>query len=119
MIDKSTDDRFAGFDSELKAWGQRPAATDPARAARRVLAALPARPEHHRGLQLAAAVALIVTLALAVFLGTPHTPVQLDRTAQADAPAHLDERVVQFWIDPQTPVYFVLSPMGSPNGGNS
>jgi hypothetical protein len=119
VIKKDTPDPGGEFDRELRAWGLRPPSTDPTRAARRVLAALPAG--HHRqwAWRLATAAALCVTLAVTVFIVTSRPSTHPNRMAQADAPAPLDERVVQFWIDPQTPVYFVLSPLGSDQGDNS
>jgi hypothetical protein len=119
MSESDTGGDLGGFDRRLRDWGQRAPATDPASASRRVLASLPAGAPSHLVLRLATVAALVVTITLAVFLGAPRTTPQLPRTALADAPAHLDERVMQFWIDPQTPVYFVLSPLGSTTGGVS
>ena len=107
------------FDEDLRAWASRPSATDPARAARRVLAALPVSKASRPLLQLLAVASVLIAIILGALLGAPHLQMQPTRTAQADAPAQLDERVVQFWIDPQTPVYFVLRPLGSAPGGDS
>jgi hypothetical protein len=119
MSENDIRDRSHDFDEGLKSWASRPPSTDPARAARRVLAALPARRAPRPLLRLAAVGAALVAIILGVLLGSPHLPSQTTRTTLADAPAHVDERVVQFWIDPQTPVYFVLSPLGSTQGDNS
>lgn len=118
MSDTTPRQPHGDFDERLRAWGTQEPVTDPARAARRVLAALPTRPAPRPWLQLAAVATVLLVVILGALLGIPHTPTQQLRTAQADAPALVDERVVQFWIDPQTPVYFVLSPLGSSQGGD-
>ena len=112
-------ERRGTFDEDLRTWASRPLPTDPARAARKVLAAIPAGKAPRPLLQLVAVATVLVAIILGALLGTPGRQTQPTRTAQADAPARLDERVVQFWIDPQTPVYFVLRPLGSAQGGNS
>ncbi len=119
MNDTGEHGRRDSFDEQMRAWATRPAATDPVRAARRVLAALPARRTSRPLVQLVAVASVLVAIVLGALLGTPGRQTQPTRTTQADAPARLDERVVQFWIDPQTPVYFVLRPLGAAQGGNS
>jgi len=67
-------------------------------------------------LRLAAVVALVLVVGLLAFLaGPPAEPPSAEVAGLASQP--LGDGVVQFWLNPETPVVFVLSPMGSKSGG--
>lgn len=122
------DDPDTGLDAHLREWGQRPPRTPAATAARRivsrVMAGRPAAHKEPRRLILAAGT--VAALLLAAWWGFgprgdapvdrgPHTPptmeVDVARLASpGDLPPPLPENVVQFWLDPETPVYFVTGP---------
>jgi hypothetical protein len=111
------DHELESFDEALCAWANRPSASDAMRAARRILAALPEPTELFLWRRLAAAAALIVLVFLGAWFGArSHTPAP---AVLAMATPPLPENVMVFWIDSETPVYFVLSPPGSPKGNPS
>lgn len=95
------------FERELSDWGRRPARTPPDVAAARVIAGLPAQPWWDvRRLAAAAAVAvLVVSIGAGWWIMQDNNPdlVVLE-------PPLLDENVVLWWVDPETPVYFALGP---------
>ena len=69
-------------------------------------------------LRLAVAAALVLAIAVVAYL-TPPSAVPPPSRAAALEPQLLGDGVVQFWLNPETPVVFVLSPMGSRSGDNS
>jgi hypothetical protein len=113
--DDVSDERI---ESALREWGQRPPSTQPQTAARQVVAHIQA--EHgptvwRQPLLAAAGVALVVTTAwLGVRLMEP--PPHSDRRVVDEAPPPLPENVVQWWLDSETPVYFVTGPLESRRG---
>jgi hypothetical protein len=103
------------FDGALRRWGGRDPRTRPEAAATRVLAHLPSsawRFVHRRALAVAA-VAVLALIGLGwLALRNGGVPPSLPMTSQVAA-MHiptLDDNVVLWWVDPETPVYFVLTP---------
>jgi hypothetical protein len=109
------------FDAALREWA-RGAPRTPARvAARRVSARIGTA--GHRGTRttawvprLAAACGLALAVASGALLWRSGTPAPAP-TPAVDAPPVLPENVVVFWLDANTPVYFVVGPPGDPAGG--
>ncbi|MFC2173933.1 hypothetical protein ACFLU6_15125 [Acidobacteriota bacterium] len=118
MKDSDTNKR-SSFDRHLKAWGRRPPKTPPAAAARHIRGRIK---EVSRPLplwRLAAAAVLVLAFSSALWLvfknGHPYAPVDIlvstpTPSPQAFEPPPLDDNVVLWWLDSDTPVYFVLSP---------
>jgi len=102
------------FDAAFRTWSDQPPARDAGRAARRVLAALPQQSEPFPWRRLAAAAAVLVLVFLGSWYGARERVAGPGATAVA-TPA-LPENVMVFWIDAETPVYFVLSQLGSQKG---
>jgi hypothetical protein len=110
------------FDEEFKIWSQRAPGTPAARAAREVAVRLPSqRSSWMTSAAFAAAAAVVVLLVgLAAWFavrdqgrGVTDRMVAENRSSattplSARRPAPLDPNVVLWWIDPDTPVYFVL-----------
>lgn len=110
------------FEAEFRRWAGRPPATPPDQAARKLLHRIEPSPWRRPAHRLAAAAVTAVSFAVitaGVFLltgngnGTHQKPIITARSLQAaQQPAPpLDDNVVIQWLDPDTPVYFVL---GSP-----
>jgi hypothetical protein len=105
------------FDQELRRWGNRPPQTPPDEAGRRITSTLiPVR----TGLpvwRMAAAAAAVVLLICGTWAGLTFTDSALPHVRSTEAPGHsaefvpppLDENVVLWWLDDETPVYFVLN----------
>ena len=109
------------FEPAFREWARRSPRTPAAAAARRVVARVGAtgRGASRTGRwvpRLAAACALAVVVGSGVALwrigSVPTAP-----SPAADAPPVLPENVVVFWLDPETPVYFVVAPLGDATGG--
>jgi anti-sigma-K factor RskA len=117
----------------LREWANAPPRTPAAEAARRVRArvtdgrwrasragrrARATTTQASRGLgwrRLALACVLVLAVAAAALLWRgprPSPPVP----SVTDAPPVLPENVVVFWLDAETPVYFVVSPVAGPPG---
>lgn len=104
------------FESALRRWGERPPETRPDVAARRLV--LPARTSPRFPLwQLASAAVLIWGVFLGAWYGALRPAPGPATTPIAMEP--LPDNVMVFWVDAQTPVYFVLSPLGSSKGDPS
>jgi hypothetical protein len=106
------DDRdLATLEARLRQWGRRPPATSARAAARQVVqrldgVATPRRWTRRLALATAASViGLVAWLAL-----VPPAPVR-PPSAPGDPLPPLPENVVLFWLDPETPVYFVTGPV--------
>jgi hypothetical protein len=103
------DRRDQELDARLRAWGRRPARTPAASAAGTIVAR--ATTETRRGtlpvFRFAAGVAALAAVLVASWWGIGPRP---ERAPAADLPPVLPENVVQFWLDPETPVYFVTGP---------
>lgn len=105
------------FEQEFRRWGNRPPTTDPDEAGRRIAVRLkPVR----NGLpiwRMAAAAAAVVLLVCGTWAGLhftgggiPHTnPDAASANTTGFIPPPLDENVVLWWLDDETPVYFVLN----------
>jgi hypothetical protein len=114
------------FDEEFRNWNERPPATPAARAADEIVARLPdQRSSWMTSAAFTAAAAIVVLLVglAAWFAVRDHGPGVTDRMVventpsaptplSARRPVPLDPNVVLWWIDPDTPVYFVLQPQG-------
>jgi len=111
-------DDLARFEEDLRAWGSRPPRLPAAVAHQRVTARLPLAGAPLPWLRLAAAAALLVVLAVAVWRGSPRPAGQASTHAVLGAPA-LDPNVVVWVVDARTTVYFVLGPDGPAKGGVS
>ncbi len=94
-------------------YAERPARLSPSEARRQVLSRLPARPAPV-ALRVWALAAATVLVCVGLWLGLRPTSAPA-RQALATPPP-LPENVVQWWLDDQTPVYFVLSPQDSKGG---
>ena len=117
----------------LRRKAARPSSMTPAEAARRVGRRLESpRPRRRRWL-VPAAVTAAVLLALTSVRRPPREPVApparavpVARAGPAGPAAHapivigpLPDNVVLWWLDPETPVYFVLAPPAPRKGGSS
>lgn len=101
------------FEERLRRWGGRPPSLAPAHAASRIVGRLPEHGAATPWLRLAAITAMLVLVAVTTWLGRPSRP------SQPAVAALGSDQVVQFWLDPQTPVYFVLPPFGGETGGKT
>jgi len=101
------------FEERMRRWGGRPPSLSPAHAASRVVGRLPERGAATPWLRLAAVTAMLVLVAVTAWLGRP------SRAGQTAMATPGSDQVVQFWLDSQTPVYFVLPPFGGEAGGNT
>jgi hypothetical protein len=107
------------FDRAFAAWAGRPASLTPEEAARRVQATIEAGRQPLRARALLA-LAAVVVLALAAWLALrPAAPSPALLQAQLEAPIALEEDVVVWWLDPDTPVYFSLPQARGDEGGVS
>ena len=101
------------FEERLRRWGGRPPSLAPAHAASRVVGRLRERGAATPWLRLATVTAMLVLVAFTAWLGRPPRPSQpVVATLGSD-------QVVQFWLDSDTPMYFVLPPFGGESGGNT
>jgi hypothetical protein len=101
------------FEARLRRWGGRPPSLAPAHAASRIAGRLPERGAATAWLRLVAVTAMLVLVAVTAWLGRPFRP---DQPAMATLGSG---QVVEFWLDSETPVYFVLPPFGGETGGNT
>ena len=108
-------ERMERFDDELRRWGNRPPATPPEEAARRLVETLSPAPTRFPVWRMAAAAAAVVLLVCGSWAGlrfgggtTPAAAPPAGPTAEF-VPPPLDENVVLWWLDDETPVYFVLN----------
>lgn len=107
MSDRPTPDQDREFFAEFRRWGERPATTDARAAARRVVAALPEPRAPFRLRLLAVSTVALLAAFLAVWqAGWRPQP----GAASAASMEPLPENVVLWYIEPETPVYFVLPP---------
>jgi len=106
------------FDRAFSEWARRPVPTPPEEGVRVVRSAIERsrRPSPVRTwLALAAAAALALAAWLAVRPAAPPTQQQ----AQLEPPIVLEEDVVVWWLDAETPVYFSLPQARGDEGGVS
>lgn len=98
------------FEAQLRAWGGRPPSLAPAFAASRVVGQHPERRGATPWLRLAAVAAMLVLVAVTVWLSAP------SRSGHPAVAMLGSDQVVQFWLDSETPVYFVLPPFSGETG---
>jgi hypothetical protein len=105
------------FDEAFRRWAQRPPSTAPEVAATRVVARLGRRTGVALRWRLALAGALLLGIPLALWLiprnGEALPPAMPAPAATVMSSLPLDDNVVLSWLDPETPVYFVMSPPDS------
>jgi len=104
------------FEERLREWGTRPPSLAAATAANRVLGLLSERRNPLPWLRFAAAGGVLVLIVIAAWVGAPRqpaTPVAITSAAMESGD------VVQFWLDAETPVYFVLPEFGQNKGESS
>jgi hypothetical protein len=118
MSNPVRDPRLDTFENAFRIWGRRDAPTSPGRAASTLRARLETPHRGYPVLRLAAAAALLLAIGILAYL-TPPSAVPLPSRVAAQEPQPLGDGVVQFWLNPETPIVFVLSPMGSRSGDNS
>ena len=108
------------FDGAFREWAQQDPRTPAAVARQRVAARITAagRPSPAaawpRRLALAFALALVATSGAFLWRATTPTPAP---APAAEALPVLPDNVVQFWLDSETPVYFIVGPAGDAPGG--
>ena len=118
MSDPVHDSRLDTFEDAFRAWGRQDAPTSPRQAAAAVRSQLATPHQGFPMLRLAAAAALLLVIGVVAFLAPPAAVPPPSQVAALE-PQPLGDGVVQFWLNPETPVVFVLSPMGSKSGDNS
>jgi hypothetical protein len=118
VSDPVHDSKLDTFEDALRTWGRRDAPTSPQQAASMVRSQLATPHERFPMLRLAAAAVLLLVIGLLAYLNPPSAVPPPSRVASLE-PQPLGDGVVQFWLNPETPVVFVLSPMGSKSGDNS
>jgi hypothetical protein len=111
------DDKLDRFDQEYRRWGRRPAATPPGTASTRIRALIRSGRTASPRWNLAWAAALVLAVVGSWLLGgrTGHAP-SPSPPAVHEAVA-LPDNVVLWWLDPETPVYFVIRPAEPEKGG--
>jgi hypothetical protein len=105
------------FDRAFTAWARRPVPTPPEEGARLVRSAIE-RSRRPSPVRTWLALAAAVVLALAAWLAVRPTP-PTQQQAQLEPPIVLEEDVVVWWLDPETPVYFSLPQARGDEGGVS
>ena len=115
VVARDKEEDRSRFDRALREWGGRQPRTSPGTAATRVRGNLSSRPPRlvqRPVFGLAAAVLVLLIGAWWLFPGNG----QVLRTAPTSSQVAtiqtlaLDDNVVLWWLDPETPVYFVLAP---------
>ena len=112
------DEKLDRFDEEYRRWGRRPATIPAGAAATRLRARLAARQRTRRsatGLAWAAAVAIVLVGSWLIDTRGGRAP-SPSPSAAHEAVA-LPDNVVLWWLDPETPVYFVIRPAEPGQGG--
>jgi len=112
------DGRLDRFEAEFRQWGRRSAGTAPGTAATRILARIRAgRPRARPAWGLAWAAAVALALAGSWLIGglSPRAPSPTPTAGYGAVP--LPDNVVLWWLDPETPVYFVIRPAEPGEGG--
>lgn len=117
MSDPMHDSRLDSFEDAFRAWGRRDAPTSPRQAASAVRSQLATPHQGFPMLRLAAAAAVLLAIGLLAFLAAPSAVPPSDVATLE--PQSLGDGVVQFWLNPETPVVFVLGPLGPKSGDNS
>jgi hypothetical protein len=108
------------FDRAFSTWARRPVPTPPEEAAGRVRAAIePARRPSQVRAVLALAASVVLALAAWLAVRSALTPAPQQQQAQLEPPIVLEDDVVVWWLDPETPVYFSLPQARGDEGGRS
>jgi hypothetical protein len=117
MSPQNGDGGWRRFEENFREWVGRDTRTAPERAAQRVLERLPAREGALAPWRIAAAAVLTLAALGAIWWGARGDhPVSTAVGSVMSSPV-LQEGVVLWWIEPNTPVYFVLGPPGPETGG--
>ena len=116
MREHERENQIELFEERLRRWGGRPPSLAPAHAASRVIARLPERGAATPWLRLAAVTGMLAVVTVAAWLASPARREGVPTAAVASLGS---DQVVQFWLDAETPVYFVLPPFGGETGGNT
>ena len=116
MTDRRTDD-IDRFESALHAWGSRPPQTPAEHAATRVVASLTRRRPTQPWRRPAWVAAAVVLLAVVMWLAPTRQAPRVASNGVAATP--IDDNVVLWWLDDETPVYFVLGPAPESKEGRS
>lgn len=111
------ENRIVRFEREFCRWGSRPPLTMPEDAGRRIAAKLAPAPTRLPLWRMAASAAAVVLLISGTWAGLKLTGDALPQVRPNEASDHsaefvpppLDENVVLWWLDDETPVYFVLN----------
>lgn len=111
------DQEMDRFEQEFRRWGKRPPLTPPDVAGRRIAARLKPVRTVLPIWRMAAAAAAVVLLVCGTWAGLKFTGGSASHSVPDAAAAHstefvpppLDENVVLWWLDDETPVYFVLN----------
>ena len=104
------------FEARLREWGTRPPKLASTIAANRIVGRVAERRPASSWRRLAAATAVVLVLVIAAWLGTPRRPAPPAAVATIGMESG---DVVQFWLDAETPVYFVLPEFGQGKGESS
>jgi len=117
-------DEMDRFDAALRGWGARAPRMPADAAAARVVERIGQRSARgeagvraRQWVMATAAAALVALVAGAAWLWRDAPPAAPPASGAVDLPPALPENVVQFWLDSQTPVYFVTGPLQGPRGG--
>jgi hypothetical protein len=114
------DNRMARFEARFRQWANRAPGTLPTDAARRVTARIAAHGRPNRvsvwAQRLAVACGIVLVTASGVLLWKSQAPPPMPASS-AEAPPVLPDNVVIFWLDAETPVYFVVRPLEDASGG--
>jgi len=116
------DDRPSNrFEAAFRAWARRAPVTPADVAAKRVGARIDASSRHAPGpavwvQRLAVACGLVLVVASGVLLWRNGTPPPIPSPA-VEVPPMLPDNVVIFWLDAETPVYFIVKPVSDDPGG--
>ncbi|MEW6367384.1 MAG: hypothetical protein AB1714_22370 [Acidobacteriota bacterium] len=97
-----------GFEEAFREWGRRPARMPAHIASQRIASKLDQRRRKPRWRWLAAAAAIVFAVAGAWLLWQQALPDSRPPSMEITQPA-LDENVVLWWLDSNTPVYFVIT----------
>jgi hypothetical protein len=106
------------FEERYKSWGRRPSTIPPGAAAARILARIrPGRPGSRRAWRLAWAAAVVTAVVGSWIVGgrTGHAPPP--SPLAVDEAVALPDNVMLWWLDSETPVYFVIRPAEPGEGG--
>jgi hypothetical protein len=107
------------FEKAFAEWAARPPRTPAMVGARRVLARATSTAAPLPWARLLAAAVLVTLIVVTAWFGSGVAS-RPTAVALADlAPAPLPDNVMLWYVDPQTPVYLVLRPLGSQHGGAS